>query len=150
MILKIIEYPDEILRTPTEDLTPEEIGSEEIKKLIRDMIDTCEAADGLGLTANQVGVSKSLFVYKTGHGKYNVAMNPEIIVSLGKMTSYGEGCLSIPGKYFTTKRAKQVKVRVIDQYGVERVIKTRGKKEAKMFQHEIDHLKGICLTDKGK
>ena len=58
MILEIIKYPNDILTTPTEDLTKADILSSKIQSLIEDMIDTCLLADGLGLAANQVNVNK--------------------------------------------------------------------------------------------
>ena len=150
-ILKIIECPNDILSNPTNDIPVNEIKSSVIQTLIQDMIDTCHDSGGYGLAANQVDVDKSIFVYKMpGTNDYFALINPDIISRNGKITSRGEGCLSIPGVYFNVKRYKQIKVGALNTNGEFVVTKTKSKKVAKILQHEIDHLKGITLLDKGK
>jgi len=150
-ILKIVECPDDILSNATEDVSAVEIKSETIQTLIQDMIDTCHDSGGLGLAANQIGVNKSILVYcMPGTNNYSTLINPVIIAKSGRITSRGEGCLSIPGQYFVTKRFKQIKVEALNADGESGSIKTKSKKVAKILQHEIDHLNGITLLDKGK
>ena len=151
MILKIIEYPADVLSTPTEPLSLSEVVSSDFQTLIENMKDTCHDAGGLGLSANQVGISKSLCIYRQpGRSVYDVLVNPIIISKEGKMTSKGEGCLSIPDDRFNVKRFKKVTVKGLDQNGKPVTIKTKSKRVAVILQHELDHLAGITLYDKGK
>jgi len=101
---------------------------------------------GVGLAAPQIGISKSLFVYDIG-GKSGVMINPKI-VSHSKETEVGEeGCLSVPGVYGPVERYKWVVVEYQDVAG-------KKKKEkfvdfdARVVQHEMDHLQGILFIDK--
>jgi len=150
-ILKIIEFPADIIVNPTDNVPTNEIKLSVIQTLIRDMIDTCHDSGGLGLAANQIGVNKSILVYRTpGTNNYSTLINPVIISKIGRITSRGEGCLSIPGQYFDVKRYKQIKVEALNADGEFGIIKTESKKVAKILQHEIDHLNGITLLDNGK
>ena len=82
-------YPNDILTTPTEDLTQADIKSGKIQTLIEDMIDTCLSRDGLGLDANQVGVGKSLLVYRRpGATYFGVLINPICIKKPSMWGSY--------------------------------------------------------------
>lgn len=118
---------------------------EEIRQLVKDMLETMYAADGVGLAAPQVGVSKRLCVIDVGDGPV-VLINPRIILSLGKEIGR-EGCLSIPGKWGEVKRAQKVMVEATDIAGKKISFSAEGL-FARAIQHEFDHLKGILFTDK--
>ena len=151
MILEIITYPNDILTTPTEDLTQADIKSGKIQTLIEDMIDTCLALDGLGLAANQVGVGKSLLVYRRpGTTDFGVLINPICIKSMGALHSKDEGCLSLPDQRFNVRRSKKVVVVALDRDGEKKTTVTKSKRLAKVLQHELDHLNGLTLIDTGK
>ena len=151
MILKIIEYPNDILTTPTTDLTRAEILSEEIQTLIKDMIDTCLDTGGLGLAANQVGIGKSLIIYRRpGTTDFGVLINPAFVKGIGSLHSKGESCLSLPEQYFNVKRFKQIVVKALDRDGEVKIAATKSKNLAKIIQHELDHLSGLTLIDTGK
>jgi len=151
MILEIITYPNDILTTPTTNLTQADIKSGEIQTLIEDMIDTCLDAGGLGLAANQVGVAKSLIVYrKPGTKKFGILINPIFMKAIGSLHSKGEACLSLPDQYFNVKRSKKIVVKALDRDGEEKIAATKSKKLAKILQHEMDHLNGLTLIDVGK
>ena len=150
-ILEVVEYPNDILTTPTTDLTRDEIKSAEIQTLIEDMIETCLHSDSLGLAANQVGVSKSLIVCrKPGTNKFITVINPVFMKGVGKMISKGEGCLSLPSQFFNVKRFKKVTILAHDREAEQKIAATKSKKLAKILQHEMDHLKGLTLIDVGK
>ena len=150
-ILKIVECPADILDSPANDVPVNEIKSSAIQTLIQDMIDTCHDAGGYGLAANQVGSDKSILVYRMpGTNDYSTLINPVIMARNGKVTSRGEGCLSIPDAYFDVKRYKQIKVEALNADGEFGGMRTKSKKVAKILQHEIDHLDGVLFTDKGK
>ena len=151
MILAIVEYPNDILTTPTTELTKAEILSGEIQTLIEDMIDTCLDADGLGLAANQVGVGKSLMICrKPGTSQFEVIINPEIMEAAGVMHSKGEGCLSLPGQRFNIKRFKKITVSGLGANGESLMVGSKSKRFAKIIQHELNHLGGFTLLNKGK
>ena len=152
MILEIVKHPNDLLTTPTTELTRAEILSGEIQTLIEDMIDTCLDADGLGLAANQVGVGKSLMIYRKPGFKtrFGVMINPRLKGKKDVMNSKGEGCLSLPGQRFNVKRYKNITVMSLNAAGEKRATVTKSKKLAKIIQHEIDHLDGLTLAERGK
>ena len=145
-ILPIRKYGDDVLRNPTEPVV--EID-ESIQTLIDDMIDTMYAAPGVGLAANQVGVSKQLMLIDLSVGKRPgecyVFINPEIIESEGEITEE-EGCLSIPDFVEVVTRPERVKLRYLDRNGVEREMWGEGLM-ARAMCHEIDHLRGTLFVD---
>ena len=147
-ILDIVKYPNEILAAKARDLTDNEILTSEVQTLIEDMIDTCHHHNGLGLAACQVGSDANVCIYKDK--VYKAIINPKIIARMGKMTVRDEACLSISDQSFTVKRSKQIIVRGLDRDGEGINIKTSNKLMSKILQHEVDHLNGITLADKGK
>ena len=151
-ILEIIKYPNDILTTHTDYLSPDQIASSEIQTLIEDMIDTCIDADGVGLAANQVGKNYALCVFQEpGETMFSVLINPHITKKAGGLQHCkGEGCLSVPGKYFNVFRHKKLTVEGLDRNGNPIVIETKSKRLAKILQHEIDHLLGVIIAKKGK
>jgi peptide deformylase len=116
-----------------------------LAKLVEDMIETMYAAPGAGLAAPQVGVQKRLFVYDAGDGPKCV-MNPEIVESSGEW-EYDEGCLSVPGLFFPIVRPKQVLLKGYDLDGNEISVEA-DEFEARVFQHELDHLNGVLLLER--
>jgi len=151
MILTIVTHPNDILTTPTTDLTRDEIKSNEIQTLLEDMAETCLHMGGLGLAANQVGVSKSIIICrKPGTDKFITLINPAFVKGVGMMNSKGEGCLSLPEQFFNVKRWKKVVVEAYDREAEKKIAATKSKRLAKILQHEMDHLKGLTLIDVGK
>lgn len=133
---------DEILRKKSRKI--DEI-TDRIKVLVRDMIETMYAADGVGLAAPQVGILKRVVVIDVGNGPI-VLINPEITESEGCLLDV-EGCLSLPGRQGQVERPARVKVRALNLDGEEFVLE--GKELlARAICHEVDHLEGILFTDK--
>jgi peptide deformylase len=117
-----------------------------IVRLVDDMFDTLgESDNGLALAAPQIGVQKQIFVWDFGDDPKAV-FNPEIVESDGEWV-YEEGCLSIPGLYVEIVRPKQVLLRGIDVDG-NPVEWEADELEARMFQHELDHLNGVLMFDR--
>lgn len=145
-ILPIRKYGDDVLRVPTEPVA--EIDAS-LHELIEDMIETMYAAPGVGLAANQVGVSKRLMVIDLSVGKRpddcHVFINPEIVASEGEITEE-EGCLSIPDFVEVVTRPERVKLRYLDRNGEEREMWGEGLM-ARAMCHEIDHLDGTLFVD---
>ena len=122
-LIEIITYPDKILQEKTSSVT--EFDSS-LQKLIDNMIETMYAAPGIGLAANQVGVSKQVAVIDvSGQDEPSdllILINPEII-DYSDEIEIEEGCLSLPGYTTIVKRAEKVKVRGLDRNGSEIRIK---------------------------
>lgn len=144
-VLKVVKYPDPVLTTRTKDVA--KITDAE-KKLVRDMIDTMYAENGVGLAANQVGVAKQIFVASADQvrGQEMVFFNPRIVKTEGVIKEF-EGCLSVPEFYEPVKRAKKVWMRATTLDGEEVEVKGEGLL-SRIFQHEIDHLNGILFIDR--
>lgn len=104
-------------------------------------------ANGIGLAAPQVGLSKQLIVVDLGEGPICVA-NPKIIDASGERWGL-EGCLSIPGIFGEVKRFKKIAVRGLDPNNKKITIEA-DEMLAVVFQHEIDHLRGKLFTDVAK
>jgi peptide deformylase len=141
-ILEIIAYPNPILRKKSKavaKVTPA------IKRLAADMIETMQAAPGVGLAAPQVGQNIRLIVLDIGKGP-RVVINPKITKKSGRQT-FTEGCLSLPGIEGVVERAAQITVKGLDKNGQPIEICAEGLL-ATVFQHEIDHLDGKVLLDR--
>jgi peptide deformylase len=103
---------------------------------------------GVGLAAPQIGLSQRLLVYRVGQDAPVIALvNPEIDWLGGDEETMEEGCLSIPGINVDIGRAIHVRVRAQDETGAERVVEASGL-EARVIQHEIDHLDGVLILDR--
>ena len=117
--------------------------------LADNMIETMYAAPGLGLAANQVGVSSDFFVIDVGVEKETrdpvIIINPVITASEEEVTGE-EGCLSIPEVFAEVKRSQHVEVKGYDLKGNELRYEAEGFL-ARAFQHEIDHLNGVLFWD---
>ena len=140
--LKIVKVGDPILRKvcrPVECITPRVIT------LLDDMIETMHAADGVGLAAPQVGVLRRIVVIETPDDGLFELINPKIIAFSGEQETE-EGCLSIPGRWGTTRRPMHVTVRAMNRRG-ETFDVTGSGLLAKAFCHEIDHLDGKLYID---
>ncbi|MEZ4644100.1 MAG: peptide deformylase [Chloroflexota bacterium] len=155
-ILEIVKLPEAILRQKTHPVTK---FDSELQKLIDDMIETMREAPGVGLAAPQIGKPISLTVIETlpqvdddgneleGTRDLYVLVNPEIIWSSRELTDGIEGCLSIPGYLGEVERHESIRVRAQDRYG--RKVRYRVHDwDARIFQHEIDHLNGVLYIDK--
>ncbi len=149
-IRAIKKYPDPVLRLKTARV---EAIDQSVQRLIDDMIETMHAAPGVGLAANQVGVSLQIAVIDLGDREDGqprqplvVLINPEIVSTSGSVVS-DEGCLSIPDFSEKVKRAARVKVRAQDRTGKLFEMEAEGLM-AKALQHEIDHLNGLLFIDR--
>jgi peptide deformylase len=144
MIYPIVKYPDPILQTPAD---PVAIFDAELRKLVDDMFTSMYDAQGIGLAAPQIGISKRLTVIDLSFQKDPkqkiVLINPEIVEKSGKQVEE-EGCLSLPEIRDRVARAAQVKVRAQNANGD--TVEVEGTQLlARALQHEIDHLDGILF-----
>lgn len=113
--------------------------------LLDDMVESMDAAQGLGLSGPQVGKPLRLIVARVDNVLLQIA-NPEIVRSKGEEIG-DEGCLSLPGYYGSVSRASQITIQGLDRNGKHFRRKFVGLL-ARVIQHEIDHLNGILFTDK--
>ncbi|WP_078547224.1 peptide deformylase [Litchfieldia alkalitelluris] len=143
-ILPIVEYPAEVLEKPCERVTQFDSS---LNKLLNSMYDTMLEADGVGLAAPQIGISKRIAIVDIGdkNGRIDF-INPTIIESNGEQTG-PEGCLSFPDLFGEVKRSDSIKVRAQNRRGKTFVLEAEGFL-ARAIQHEIDHLDGILFTTK--
>jgi len=103
---------------------------------------------GVGLAAPQVGLSQRLLVYRVGQDAPLIALvNPQIEWTSDDEEAFEEGCLSIPGITVDVERPVHVRVRAQDENGQERRVEASGL-EARVIQHEIDHLDGVLILDR--
>jgi len=105
-------------------------------------------AIGVGLAAPQLGISQRLLVYRVGpDAPVIVLANPELEWTGKEEEILEEGCLSIPGVTVDVERPIYVRVRALDEEGEERLIEASGL-EARVIQHEMDHLDGVLILDR--
>jgi peptide deformylase len=143
-LLEILNHTHPALRSKAQ---PVQRVDKEIRRLIRDMMETMRAAPGIGLAAPQVGVLKQVIVFDTGEdGCSGALVNPRIVRSEGEATDV-EGCLSIPGLQGMVPRAAAVVVQGLDERGRPVEIQADGLL-ARVLQHEIDHLHGVLFIDR--
>ena len=117
---------------------------EDVRRLIADMFETMDAAKGIGLAANQVGVARRVAVVDVDDDRF-VMVNPRIVETEGR-ASAEEGCLSIPEIYADVTRPDRVVLEALDAEGRPYRKEATGLK-ARAIQHEIDHLDGILFID---
>ncbi len=122
-----------------------------IKKLASNMIDAMKESDGMGLAAPQVGISKRIVIvllnYNTDHEMIVPLINPEITYFSDDTGKAEEGCLSLPGIYKQVERSKQIRLTYTDTKGKEKMLVLEDM-NARVVQHEIDHLDGILFIDR--
>jgi peptide deformylase len=144
-ILNILHYPDERLHTVAQPITEFDAA---LQRQIDDMAQTMYEAPGIGLAATQVDYHRRLVVIDISETKDEllVLINPQIIEMNG-ITTYEEGCLSVPGIYEEVQRAEQIKVKALDRNGKPIELAADGLL-AICIQHEIDHLDGKVFVEK--
>jgi len=142
ILLDIRTIPDPCLSIPTKDIG--EINGETVSLVAR-MGEVMYRLGGVGLAANQVGISQRIFVYEMNDKVLRAVINPRIVGWSGAQVGH-EGCLSIPGKGFNITRHETVHLLGLDLKG-NVVEKEATGIEACIFQHEIDHLDGRTILD---
>lgn len=164
--LKILRIPHKKLLSPCAKINKFDLN---LQKLISDMIETMQGANGIGLAANQVGKDLKLVIIeakkdiiekrqeKTGTDykpiyeevPLTVLINPKIISHGAKIQKAIEGCLSVPGTEAEVERFLEIKVLAQNQKGERIKFKAKGL-FARIIQHELDHLNGVLIIRRGK
>jgi peptide deformylase len=160
MILPIVAYGCQVLRTKA---TAVDQNDPELNSLISNMWETMYEANGVGLAAPQVGVSKRLFVIdaapfaqdeelspeeaKVLEGFKKVFINPIMVEEKGSEWEFTEGCLSIPNIREDIYRKAQITIQFLDENFNQQTLSLDGL-PARVVQHEYDHIEGVLFTDK--
>lgn len=152
MILPIVIYGSSLLREHSLEITKDD--SPEI--IVNNLFDTLKKGAGLGLAGPQIGLLKRIFVMDTSpltnddpsvEKTEEAILNPEIIEKSSGTLFYNEGCLSIPGIYRDVKRPETIRVCYQD-CSFHTIEKELHGIQARIFQHEYDHLEGILFIDR--
>lgn len=144
-LAQIRQFGDPVLRTKAR---PIERFDDALREEIARMGHLMDDAIGVGLAATQVGVVHRLLVYRIGHDAQLAALiNPEVEWSGRETESMEEGCLSLPRVLVEVDRPVYVRVRALNGYGEPILIEASGL-EARVIQHEIDHLDGVLILDR--
>ena len=149
MIYPIRAYGDPVLRAECKEIQD---NSEELKQLIRDMYETMDASDGVGLAAPQIGKSLRLFLVDSTQfseeeeGVRQAFINPRILDQQGVEWAFEEGCLSIPSIREDVMRPPQLTIRYLNEAFEQKEEVFTGL-TARVIQHEYDHIEGILFTD---
>lgn len=148
MLREIVLMGDPVLRREAEDV---EAFDDELRRLVDDMFETMYHADGIGLAAPQVGVSKRVLVIDLRREEEPEArmalVNPSIAWFSDETEKSPEGCLSIPGLEEVVERSLAIRVEGLDPEGNEVSVDAEALL-ARALQHEIDHLDGILFPDR--
>src|ERR1700712_4092867 len=142
---QVRKYGDPVLRSRALEIERfDEALLQEVRRMGRLMHD----AYGIGLAATQVGVMNRVLVYRTElEGSVAALVNPELEWASKDKESSEEGCLSLPGVGVDVERPVHIRVRAQDEYGKRILVEASGL-EARVIQHEMDHLEGVLIVDK--
>jgi len=158
--LKIVNYPHPSLRGINSDVTVEEINDGSIMDIAKSMLELMYEAEGIGLAAPQVGINKRLMVYnETGLPVAKehevILINPKIVKFSKKTENEEEMCLSIPEYFCDIDRSIWIAIEAImltnrtrRKKGIKKIRRKLCGDEARIFQHEFDHLEGTLIIDK--
>ena len=146
--LEIFKLGSKTLRTEAKRISKVD---NQIRHLAKDMLQSMYSAKGIGLAGPQVGISKELLVidinFEDSAAEPLILINPEITAFGSTLTTYEEGCLSIPGIYLNVVRPSTIKLKFRDEMGRPRKMNADGLL-ARCIQHEVDHLRGILFVDR--
>jgi peptide deformylase len=141
MAKPIVIWPDKVLQRPTAKVT--DFGPA-LDTLLAEMADSLREAEGIGIAANQIGVSLRVAWVGRPDGTFFEIVNPELLEKSEPVT-FEEGCLSVPGEFEDTPRFRKVKVRFQDRKAVWQTVEAEDRL-AHVLQHEIDHLDGTVFV----
>ncbi|GAB2284414.1 Peptide deformylase 1A, chloroplastic/mitochondrial [Dionaea muscipula] len=161
----IVKAGDPVLHEPAQEVDPEEIGSERIQKIIDNMVKVMRMGPGVGLAAPQIGIPLRIIVLEDTKEYISyvtkeeakaqdrrpfdslVLVNPQLKKKSNKTALFFEGCLSVDGYRAVVERHLEVEVTGFDRYGQPIKVDASGW-QARIFQHECDHLEGTLYVDK--
>ena len=146
-ILDIIVAPDPRLKITAKAVTAVD---DDVRKLMDDMLDSMQVANGIGLAAPQVGDSRRVIVVDISRADEEPdpihMANPELLWVSDEENNHEEGCLSLPEQYAEVERPESIRVKFLNYSGEEQELDATGML-ATCIQHEMDHLDGILFVD---
>jgi peptide deformylase len=146
--LEVHHLGDRVLRQPAKRVAKVD---DEIRQIVRQMLQTMYSEDGIGLAAPQVAINKQIVVIdidpENPEHQPLVLINPTVKSFGRELVATQEGCLSIPGVYLDVQRPEAIEVSFKDEQGRPRTIKATGLL-SRAIQHEIDHLNGVLFVDR--
>lgn len=153
-LLPIVRLGHPALRTAADPVDKDELATDAVQTLIDDMLETMLDATGVGLAAPQVAVQKQLFVHLVidpdtdpEEAERRVLVNPMLEPIAGELVYDWEGCLSIPDLRGLVPRHPAVRIHALDRHG-EAMHYVAEDYEARIVQHEFDHLNGVIFLDR--
>jgi len=146
-VLELVKAPDPRLKLVSQPVADVDKA---LRRFLDDMVETMYAENGIGLAAIQVGVSKRVAVIDLDPGGPNskqlYIINPRIVEASGELSTFHEGCLSVPEVWDDVKRPARLTVEYTDEHGNKQTVTADGL-FATCLQHEIDHLNGRLFID---
>ncbi|SHG87742.1 peptide deformylase [Streptoalloteichus hindustanus] len=136
-------FGDPVLRSPASPVTT---FGDDLRALVRDLLDTVDRPGRAGVAAPQIGVGLRVFSYQVD-GEHGYVVNPEVVEVSPEVQDGEEGCLSVPDLWFPTRRAARAVVRGVDVRNEPVVVSGEGLM-ARCLQHETDHLDGLLYLDR--
>lgn len=147
-MLELVNSNHPVLKENTNEWTFDHPDALVDAEFIEDaMIQTMQAHNGIGLAANQVGLTRRVFVMKPSNAEPFGLFNPKIVAVSEELQKGQEGCLSFPDLWLDVARPEEVVAEYFDKTGKLRIIKLVGL-DARVFLHELDHLNGTCFIEK--
>ena len=161
----VVQAGHPVLRATAERVDPARLGSEELRALVRTMVEVMRAAPGVGLAAPQIGVPLQVIVLEDaealmtrltpaeraarGRVPYplQVLVNPKLTPVGDERATFFEGCLSVKGYMALVERALEVEIEALNERGEEVSFRVSGW-PARILQHEVDHLRGTLYVDR--
>ena len=145
-VLNMRYFGDPVLKTVADPVKPEQIQDAGTRRLVEDMLETMDHYGGVGLAANQIGITRRIFVFDCDGDRGHV-INPTWEAVGDETQTGGEGCLSIPDVHGDVTRAQRVRLRGVTVDG-EQVDREVTDLMARCVQHETDHLEGKLYIDR--
>jgi peptide deformylase len=147
-MLKLVHSTDPVLKENTTEWVFDHPDALADAEFLEDaMIQTMQASNGIGLAANQVGLTRRMFVMKPSTAGPIGVFNPKVVAVSDDLQVGQEGCLSFPDLWLNVSRPQEVVAEYIDRKGKSCIIKLTGL-DARVFLHELDHLNGVCFIEK--
>ena len=142
--MQLVKHPNPILAQEAENWDFENHVNAAV--IEREMLELMKISNGRGLAGNQVGLLRRVFVMKLEDGRELGCFNPWILYGDNNFVHGEEGCLSFPNLWLKVPRHNKITAMYLDNTGKHCIIELEGI-DARCFQHELDHLNGVCFTD---
>jgi len=144
--MELIYYPNKFLNKEVKTVDLENPGFDP-KELKKEMVDFMLANNGIGLSANQIGLDAQVFVMGDKEDNSTLCINPTVLQYTSETEDDYEGCLSFPNVFVKVKRPKEILAEFYDENLEKQTVKIEGY-SAKCYLHELDHLLGITFKDR--